>query len=378
VKGACSGSIHCCQQQTQIEDKLEGTAMKKYSRGLVASLLALSITALPLSVVAEEVYGPPDKVTEWLFQPCFDSSDAGWSLGIVPWVKAVEEATQGTIKIQLEPAGAITSGDEAFGATAAGMIDVYAGWATVYGGDMPEGMLAFGLAMGANNHRDAWAAMWGDPKYRIGDLVQAAANDRNLQWVGWTSQGPNAAFTNFPVNKMEDFQGKKMRAGGPHALFHEAMGGAPVAMAGGDIYTAIKLGTIEGTYWDTGGIDDMSFHEVIKYAIMPGWCPAQHQEIYVNLDKWKALNQWQRDRINEVFMPTYFETSRLHAQGVDEALEILVKAGGEVIYLPEEEVKRIREKSISDVWPKVAEKSERSAEGVRLWTEFLKDIGEIE
>jgi len=351
--------------------------MKKYLIRFIALLFIFSIVALPGYADAREAYGPPDKVTNWLFQPCFDSSDAGWPLGIVPWIKAVEEATKGTVKIKLEPAGAITSGDEAFGATIAGMIDVYAGWATVYGGDMPEGLLAYGLAMGAGNHRDAWAAMWGDSKYRIGDLVQAAANERGLQWVGWTCQGPNAAFTKFPVHKLEDLAGKKMRAGAPQAIFHKAMGGAPVSLPGGDIYTAIKLGTIEGTYWDTGGIDDMSFHEVIKYAIMPGWCPAQHQEIYLNLNKWKALNQWQRDRISEVFMPTYFETSRLHAAGVDEALEILKKAGGEVIYLSEKEVKRMREKAINEVWPQVAAKSKRNAKGVALWKEFLKDVGEL-
>jgi len=351
--------------------------MKMNWRKTVAVLSAVGMFATAGSALAAGDNEKPDKVTKWVFQPCFDSSDAGWANGVIPWIKAVEEVTEGTVKIDLQPAGAITSGSEAFGATAAGMIDGYAGWATVYGGDMPEGMLAFGLAMGADNYRDAWAAMFGDPKYRIGEIVQAAANDRNLQWVGWTSQGPNAMFTKFPVHKWEDLTGKKMRAGGPHALFHAAMGGAPVAMGGGDIYTAIKLGTIDGTYWDTGGIDDMAFNEVIDYAIMPGWCPAQHQEIYVNLDKWKALNQWQRDRINSIFMPTYFETSRMHLQGVDEALEILKQSGGEVIYLSDDEVKRMREKAIAEVWPKVAEKSEACAEGVALWKEFLTDIGEI-
>lgn len=121
--------------------------MKKYSIGLLAALLVLTIFALPGSVISAEKYGKPDKVTKWVFQPCFDSSDAGWANGLVPWIKAVEEATEGSIQIKLEPAGAITSGSEAFGATAAGMIDGYAGWATVYGGDMPEGMLAFGMAM---------------------------------------------------------------------------------------------------------------------------------------------------------------------------------------------------------------------------------------
>lgn len=350
--------------------------MKKFTMGLAAVALGCGMLVTGPATAAEK-YGKPDKVTEWVFQPCFDSSDAGWANGVVPWIKAVEEVTEGSVKIKLEPAGAITSGSEAFGAAAAGMIDGYAGWATVYGGDMPEGMLAFGLAMGANNYRDAWAAMFGDPKYRIGELVQAAANDRNLQWVGWTSQGPNAMFTNFPVNKLEDLAGKKMRAGGPHAIFHAAMGGAPVTMGAGDIYTAIKLGTIDGTYWDTGGIDDMAFHEVIKYAIMPGWCPSQHQEIYVNLDQWKGLNQWQRDKINSIFMSTYFETSRLHALGVKEALEILKGAGGEVITLSEKEVARMRTKAINDVWPQVAEKSERTAKGVALWKEFLQDIGEL-
>ena len=350
--------------------------MKRYPIHMFAVLFILSSLIVSASVFAEK-YGPPDKVTKLLFQPCFDTSDAGWELGIVPWIKAVEEATEGTVKFQLEPAGAITSGAEAFGATAAGMIDVYAGWATVYGGDMPEGMLAFGMAMGANNYRDAWAAMFGDPKYQIGELVQEAANDRNLQWVGWTCQGPNAMFTKFPVHKMEDLAGKKMRAGGPQALFHKAMGGSPVSMNAGDIYTAIKLGTVEGTYWDTGGIDDMAFTEVVDYAIMPGWCPAQHQEIYMNLEKWNSLNQWQKDRINELFMPTYFETSRLHAQGVEHALETLVNEGGEVIHLSEKEIVRMREKAIGEVWPKVAEKSDRCAEGVKLWKQFLQDIGEL-
>ena len=349
--------------------------MKKSFIQLLAVLFIF--TLLQGSAIAKEKYGKPDKVTKWVFQPCFDSSDAGWNSGLVPWIKAVEKATEGTVKIKLEPAGAITSGSEAFGATAAGMIDGYAGWGSVYGGDMPEGMLTFGLPMGATSYNQAWEAMWGDPKYRIGDIVQKAANDRNLQWVGWTCQGPNAAFTKTPIRKMEDFVGLKMRAGGPQALFHKAMGGAPVSMGGGDIYTAIKLGTIDGTYWDTGGIDDMAFQEVIKYAIMPGWCEAQHQETYVNLDKWKALNQWQRDRIQGIFKSTYFETSKLHADGVKHALEVLKKAGGEVITLPEAEVNKIRQRSMEVVWPQIAAKSEGNAKGVALWKQFLEDEGII-
>ncbi|TMN23549.1 hypothetical protein FFL34_16665 [Lentibacillus cibarius] len=327
---------------------------------------------------SEGEYGPPDEVTKWTFQPAFDSGDAGWANGVKPWIEDVEEATEGTIEIELLQAGSIVSGNEAFGAASSGTIDVYAGWATVYGGIMPEGMLAYGMPMGAENAEEAWEAMWGNNKYQIGELVQEAANENNLQWVGWANQGPNSIFTKFPVNGMEDLEGKKLRAGGPQALFLEAMGGTPVSLESDEIYSAIDLGTIEGTLWDTGGMNDMKFQEVIDYAMLPGWNPAQHQEIYVNLDAWNNLNDWQRDKINEVFKSNYFKTSEMHAEGVEEALQDLKDSGGEVINLSDEKVEEMREKTIEKVWPKIAEKSERNAEGVKLWKQFLKDKGKIE
>ena len=342
---------------------------------LFAPAIAAAAVALAFSPVtfAADDDGPPDTVTSWTFQPAFDSSDAGWHRGLLPWVKAVEEATEGTVKIRVEPVGSLTSGSEAFGAAAAGMTDGYAGWATVYGGEMPEGMLAYGLAMGATSPEEAWDAMWGNPDYRIGELVQEAANERNLHWVGWTNQGPNAMFSNFPIEKLEDLQGKKMRAGGPQALFHQAMGGSPVSMDAGDIYTSIRLGAIEGTYWDTGGIKDMNFQEVIKYASLPGWNPAQHQEIFVNLDAWNELTPWQQKQIEGIFEETYFETSALHAEAADEALQALIDEGGEVVEMSDEEVQRMRDKSIEEVWPKVADLSERNAKGVELWQRYFEE-----
>lgn len=347
--------------------------MKHVVTKLSSALCATTLMLASGSVMAQK----PDDVTEWVFQPCFDSSDAGWASGVVPWIEAVEKATEGSVKIKLEPVGAISSGGEAFGATAGGLIDGTACWGSVYSGDMPEGMLAFGLAMGASSKEQAWEVMFGNPDYKMGDLVQEAASERNLRWVGWTNQGPNAMFTKDPVRKMEDLKGMKMRAGGPQALFHEAMGGSPVSMGGGEIYTAIKLGTIDGTYWDTGGIDDMSFDEVIKYAAQPGWCPAQHQEIFLNLQKYNELTDWQREKIDGVFKSTYFETSELHEQGVSDALQTLVDAGGEVINFSDTEIKRMRDKSIAEVWPKVAEKSDRNAKGVEIMKQFLKDKGEL-
>lgn len=350
----------------------------KYKKILAGTLTGLSVLAFASSMAYAQQSGPPDKVTHWTFQPEFSQTDAGWSNGLIPWVKAVEKATDGTVKITVQPAGSLTSAAEAFSATSSGMLDGTAGWATVYGGEMPEGMLAYGLAMGATSPQEAWKVMWGDPKYQVGKLVEKAANKRNLHWAGWTDQGPNAMFTTFPVHKLSDFKGKKMRASGPQALFYRAIGGVPVSMDAGDIYTAIKLGTIDGTFWDTGGIDDMSFPEVVNYAVMPGWNPAQHQEIYVNLDSWKALTPWQRKQINGIFKSTYFKTSEMHLKGVKDALKDLKKHGGKVIHLSDAQIQKMRNISVRKVWPKVAEKSELNAQGVKIYKQFLIDIGKYQ
>src|SRR5699024_8616549 len=114
------------------------------------------------------------------------------------------------------------------------------------------------------------------------------------------------------------------------------------------------------------------------YAMLPGWNPSQAQEIYVNLDAWEELNDWQRDQIDSIFEETYFETSRLHQEGVEESLKAIEDSGGEIITLDEEEVVKMREKAIDEIWPKVAEESDLAEEGVDLWKEFLQDIGKIE
>jgi TRAP-type C4-dicarboxylate transport system substrate-binding protein len=357
----------------QKEEKMK----MKGSKTLIVTLAGLIPFVFSASVVyaKDKDNGPPDKVTHWTCMPEFSQTDAGWPDGLIPWVKAVKKATDGTVQIDCQPAGSLTSASEAFSATSSGMLDVTAGWATVYGGEMPEGMLAYGLAMGAKNPKEAWKVMWG-PKYGVGKLVEKAANKHNLHWAGWTDQGPNAMFTVFPVHKLSDFKGKKMRAAGPQALFYQAIGGVPVSMDTGQIYTAIKLGTIEGTFWDTGGIDDMSFPEIIHYAVLPGWNPAQHQEIYVNMDSWNKLTQWQRDQIKGIFKPTYFKTSKMHLQGVKEALQAVKDHGGHVVHLSDDQVKKMRNISVEKVWPKVAAKSKLNAKGVKIYKRFLEDMGE--
>ena len=64
-------------------------------------------------------------------------------------------------------------------------------------------------------------------------------------------------------------------------------------LAGGDIYPALELGTIDATEFSMPAIDrTLGFYQIAKYNYFPGW----HQqsttnEILVNRDKWGKLSK---------------------------------------------------------------------------------------
>jgi len=321
---------------------------------------------------------PATPVTKWIYQPCYGTgAESCWMSVVELWSDMVEEATEGTVLIERLAAGSIASSDESFGACAQGMIDVWSGWATVYGGTVPEGFLAYGLALSSQSTDEAWQVMFGDPKYRVGDIVKEAFLENNLYWAGWNNAGWNMAFTKFPVTKWEDFKGHKMRAGGPQAIFFDTMGVSTVAMPWGDIYMSIKLGTIEGLFGDLASIAPDKLHEVVDYAILPAWNTCQTEEVVINLDSWNALEQWQRDAIDGIFWDFWLKSSYKMYEYYDFSRKACLDAGVEFLVMSDEEVTRMREKVVNEVWPQNAALSPGVAQGVEIYMQFLEDKGRI-
>jgi len=353
-----------------------------------AFLLLALVVSLAISGCAQQAPAPapePEEVevTEWDIQyyaaltpiPLIPGSD--YLDHPQTWAPKVEEVTNGTVKVNLFSCGSIVSAEETCSAAMTGVTDGFAGWATVYGGDVPEGYLAYGLALGCADQYEAWELMWGNPKYRLGDLVQEGFHEKGLHWASWEDQGPNGLVTTFPATTLAELKGKKCRAGGPQAVFFEAIGGNPVSMPWDDIYMGIKLGTIDGTFCDIAGAEMFRFYEACDYEILPPWCPAQHEELLINLDSWNALEQWQQDAIMGIMEDNYFYCSEEHGKFVELFREHLREKGGEVIALTAEEQTKMTKIIVDNVWPKVASLSPRCAEGVEIYKQFLRDKGRL-
>ena len=90
-----------------------------------------------------------------------------------------------------------------------------------------------------------------------------------------------------------------MRFFGLGAKVMEKIGVSTQLIAGGDIFPALELGTIDATEFSMPAVDlDLGFYQVAKHYYFPGW----HQqstlfELMVNMDKWNNLSDTQKVQI---------------------------------------------------------------------------------
>lgn len=95
-------------------------------------------------------------------------------------------------------------------------------------------------------------------------------------------------FLNKEVTK-PDLTGITLRT--PPGVFSDivkALGGAPVMMPPGDLYTALQRGVVEGYLTPYIAPPDFGWPEVTKYVVVPGFFTGPHL-LLVNLDAWNKL-----------------------------------------------------------------------------------------
>ncbi|MGI9420834.1 MAG: TRAP transporter substrate-binding protein [Geminicoccaceae bacterium] len=95
------------------------------------------------------------------------------------------------------------------------------------------------------------------------------------------------------IKSLEDLQGLKMRFFGLGAKVMQKFGVSTQLLAGGDIYPALELGTIDATEFSMPAIDrSYGFYQIAKYNYFPGWHQqSTSNEIIVNMEKWEALSE---------------------------------------------------------------------------------------
>jgi TRAP-type mannitol/chloroaromatic compound transport system substrate-binding protein len=114
------------------------------------------------------------------------------------------------------------------------------------------------------------------------NLIPMAGGNTGVQMAGWFNK---------EINSVEDLKGLKMRIPGLAGEVFAAVGGLPVRIPGGELYTSLQTGVIDAVEW-VGPYNDLALglHEVAKYYYYPGWHePGAMLEFIVNKQSFDAL-----------------------------------------------------------------------------------------
>ncbi len=326
--------------------------MKKFSRKTFFKGLALGTISLPVvlrscmsqnnaqngnapNIINRKTY-KWKLVTTW--PPNFPVLDEGCKL-FAKWIK---EMSEGQMDIAVYAGGELVPPLEAFNTVRSGAAEAGSGAAYYWAGMVPAAQFFASVPFGMNAQQlNAWILCGGglelwEECYAEYGLVPILGGNTGVQMGGWFNR---------EINSLEDFQGLKMRMPGLGGKVLKKAGGAPVLLAGSELYTGLERGIIDATEW-IGPYHDykMGFHQIAKYYYSPGWHEAGTTlEFFFNKKKFdtlpnhlKVIMQCAAQRLN-IWMLSEFE-----AQNGLYLEKILAESEVEIRKFPDEVLAQLR------------------------------------
>ena len=261
--------------------------------------LALGTISLPLFLrslmsenIAQNQQGGPNvisgKVYNWKMVTTWPPNFPILGEACQHYADLVKALSGGRINIQVFGGGELVPPLETFDTVRNGGAEMGHGAAYYWAGKIPAGQFFGSVPFGMNAQQlTAWILtgggmqMWED-LCKDFNLIPILAGNTGVQMGGWFNR---------EINSIEDLKGLKMRIPGLGGKVLEKAGGAPVLLAGSEIYTGLERGVIDATEW-IGPYHDskMGFPEIAKYYYSPGW----HEmgtalELIVNKEKFESL-----------------------------------------------------------------------------------------
>lgn len=91
----------------------------------------------------------------------------------------------------------------------------------------------------------------------------------DVKFLFWYNIGPYQIWSNVKINSVEDLKGKKLRCPSPPFVeVTKALGAVPVSLVGGEIYSAMNKGIIDGTWACADMAAAFKVAEVSKYVVL--------------------------------------------------------------------------------------------------------------
>ncbi|MGY0398707.1 MAG: TRAP transporter substrate-binding protein [Ostreibacterium sp.] len=232
-------------------------------------LKTASVAAAATAVGATTAQAVEDKVYHWKMVTSWPKNFPGLGTSANFLAKKIAEMSDGQLNITVYGAGELVPALGVFDAVSSGTAQMgHSGayyWkgkseATQFFSSVPFGLTAD--EMTAWLYYGGGLELWHEV-YAPFNLIAFPAGNTGVQMGGWFNK---------EINTIEDLKGLKMRMPGLGGEVLKRLGGTPVVIPGGELFTSLESGAIDATEW-VGPYNDLAFgfYKVAKYYYYPGW-----------------------------------------------------------------------------------------------------------
>lgn len=220
-------------------------------------------------------------------------------LGIMPerFANSLREMSDGLLDVKVYAAGELVGALACFDAASTGAADMYHAAEYYWQGKSKAFSFFTAVPMGMTAAEImGWVEFGGGQA--LWDELSASFNIKAFH-AGNTGHQTGGWFKK-KIERLEDFQGLRMRMPGLGGEVIRRLGGSAVQLSGGEIYQALQSGSIDATEW-VGPWNDLAFgfYREAPYYYAPGFHePGAALAVGVNLDVWNGLTNSERAMID--------------------------------------------------------------------------------
>jgi len=213
---------------------------------------------------------------------------------VLPWIAAVDKATDGRVKVTSYPGETLALSAEIYEGVKEGVADMGLSCFSYTRGQFPV-LEVFELpGIIYNSSAAATKIAWEG----IRELNPKEVQDTTLMMVFTT--GPGNLFTKNPIRNLNDLKGAEIRATGLSATTLKALGATPVAMPQAEAYESLSKGVVKGNLGPTEILKGWNQAEVTNYITLT---PFLYNTLFfftMNTNQWNKIGEKDRKAILEI------------------------------------------------------------------------------
>lgn len=331
----------------------------------LAGVAASGAMAAPAVLAAKKI--------QWKMVTAWPKNFPGLGTGANFLANLITEMSGGQIEVKVYGAGELVPPFEVFDAVSKGTAQMGHAVSYYWKGKTQTAQFFTCVPFGLNaQEMNAWLYHGGGLElwrelYEPYGVVPAAGGNSGTQMAGWFNK---------EINSLDDMKGLKMRIPGFAGDVFKRVGGTPVTIPAGEIFTALKSGVIDAAEW-ISPYNDLAFglYKAAKYYYYPGWHePGPALEVLINEKALKALpKDLQSIVMNACRVANQDVEAEFTAKNSQALTTLTEKHGVQVKKLPDDVLRELHKIS-SEVVLELASKDEMAGKVYKSVSNFQEQV----